>query len=107
MATLSLRVPEELEARLDEEGKRQNLSRSELVRAALEEFVDRRERERVLASFAAEARAAYADPKIRREALEIAAEALVTDNEALDAAERGPRRPAPSHRSRRSSPRKR
>jgi hypothetical protein len=41
-----------------------------------------------MASFVAEARAAYGDPAIRREALAIAEEALPFNNEALDMAER-------------------
>jgi hypothetical protein len=56
---------------------------------AIAEFLARRERERFLAAFVAEARAAYGNPAIRGEALAIAEEALPLDNEALDGAEVG------------------
>lgn len=98
---MSLRIPEELEARLDEEGRRQGLSRSEVVRDALEEFLARKERERIVTSFVAEARAVYGDPALRDEALAFAAEALATDNETLEASEAPARRPPASVRGRR------
>lgn len=80
MAALSVRLPEELEARLNEEARREGLGRSELAREAIADFLERKERERVLASFVAEARAAYGDKEIRAEALALAEEALPTDN---------------------------
>ena len=61
-----------------------------IARAAITEFLDRKERERFLGVFVAEARAAYGDTALRKEALAIAEEALPLDNEALDLAERGP-----------------
>jgi predicted transcriptional regulator len=76
MAGLSLRLPEELESRLDEEAQREGVAWSEVARTAIAEFLDRRERERYIAAFVAEARAAYADPRIRDEALVLAEEAL-------------------------------
>jgi predicted transcriptional regulator len=87
MAGLSLRLPEELEARLDEEAQREGVARSEVARTAIAQFLDRRERERHIAAFVAEARAAYADPRIRDEALVLAEEALPLDNEGLRVAE--------------------
>jgi predicted transcriptional regulator len=87
MAGLSLRLPEELESRLDEEAQREGVARSEVARTAIAEFLDRRERERYIAAFVAEARAAYGDPRIRAEALVLAEEALPLDNEGLRVAE--------------------
>lgn len=87
MAGLSLRLPEDLEARLDEEARREGLGRSELARAAIAEFLDRKERERYIAAFVAEARAAYADSELRAEALALGEEALPLDNEGLQIAE--------------------
>jgi predicted transcriptional regulator len=87
MAGFSLRLPEDLESRLDEEARREGLARSEIARTAIAEFLDRRERERYIAAFVAEARAAYADPEIRSDALSLAAEALPLDNEGLRVAE--------------------
>ena len=91
MPALSLRLPDELESRLDAEARRAGVPRSEVVRAAIEEFLSRRERERFMANFVAEARAAYGDPAFRAEVLGSAAEALETDNEALAIAEGGRR----------------
>ena len=87
MTALSLRMPGELERRLDMEARRAGVPRSEIARTAIEELLDRRERERYLAAFVAEARATYGDSKIREESLALADEALPLDNEALEVAE--------------------
>lgn len=87
MAALSLRLPEELEAKLDEEARREGVARSEVARTAIAEFLERKERERYIAAFVVEARAAYAEPEIRDEALALAKEALPLDNEGLRVAE--------------------
>ena len=92
MTALSLRIPEELEARLDKEARRAGVPRSEIARTALEDFLARRERERFLAAFVAEARATYGDPTTRAEMLALADEALPLDNEALQIAETRPTR---------------
>jgi predicted transcriptional regulator len=92
MSALSLRIPEELEIRLDTEARRAGVPRSEIARTALEDFLARRERERFLAAFVAEARATYGDAVTRAEMLELADEALPWDNAALDIAEAGPAR---------------
>lgn len=102
MAGLSLRLPDELEAKLDEEARREGVARSEIARKAIAEFLAQRERERFLAAFVAEAKAAYGDPAIRSEALAIAAEALRLDNEALDLAEAPSKKSAPGQRRPRS-----
>jgi len=91
MPGFSLRLPEDLESRLEAEARREGLARSEIARAAILEFLDRRERQRYLAAFVSEAKAAYADPGIRRAALALAEEAVPLDNEGLGVAEsRGP-----------------
>lgn len=87
MTGLSLRLPEDLESRLDEEARREGVARSEIARTAIAEFLERKERQRYIAAFVAEARAAYADPKIRKEALTLAEEAVPLDNEGLRVAE--------------------
>jgi predicted transcriptional regulator len=91
VAAFSLRLPEDLESRLDEEARREGVARSEIARAAIAEFLAQKERQRYLAAFVAEARAAYADPKIRQDALALAEEAVPLDNEGLRVAERGAR----------------
>ena len=87
MSTLSLRLSDSLAFRLSEEARRVGKSRAELARDALAEYVERRERERFMSELVAEMKAAYADPEIRREALEMAEAFLPLDNEALDLAE--------------------
>ena len=96
MGAMSLRLPDDLVARLDSEVKLDGRARSEVVRTALAEYLLRRERERFMAQFVAETRAAYQDPEIHREALEIAEDFLPLENEALDRAEgRRPGEPWP------------
>ena len=89
-------MTDDLEDRLANETKIEGKPRSELVPEALHELLQRRERERFMAEIVAEARKAYSDPEIRREAIEIAEEFLPLDNEALDMAEgRRPGEPRP------------
>lgn len=87
MPALSLRLPEDLDHRLGDEARLEQLPRSEVVRIAIVEYLARRERERFMAELVAEAHTAYADESIRRTALEIAEEGMVPSNEALDIAE--------------------
>ena len=87
MPALSLRLPEDLDHRLDEEAHLEGVPRSEVARKAISEFLARREKERFMAELVAEARAGYAHEAVRREALEVAEESIVTGNEALDLAE--------------------
>ena len=98
MGGLSLRLSDELDERLDAEARREGVPRSEIARIAITEFLSRKERDRFVAAFVAEARCAYGDPAIRTEAVEIGEEALPLDNEALDLAERTHRQQA-RHRS--------
>ncbi|MGB5132371.1 MAG: ribbon-helix-helix protein, CopG family [Steroidobacteraceae bacterium] len=101
MASFSLRLPENLESRLDEEARREGVARSEVARTAIAEFLERRERARYMAAFVAEARAAYANPNIRKETLALAEEAVTLDNERLRVAESSgtyPRGPGAGHR---------
>lgn len=90
MAGFSIRLPEELEGKLDAEARREGVPRAEVARLAIAEFLARRKRERSVAALVAEARAGYADPKVRREALAVAAEFAAADSEALDIAEGKP-----------------
>lgn len=87
MPSLSLRLPEDLDHRLEDEARLDQLPRSEVVRIAIVDYLARRERERFMAELVAEAHTAYADDSIRRDALEMAEEGMVTSNEALDITE--------------------
>jgi len=72
MSTLSLRLPDDFGARVDEEARLSGKTRSEVARQATAEFLERREKERFMAEMVAAARALAADPTARREALELA-----------------------------------
>ncbi|MDO8437796.1 MAG: ribbon-helix-helix protein, CopG family [Nitrosomonadaceae bacterium] len=96
MGTLTLRLPEKLDARLTVLAAQTHQNRSELVRAALEKFLRDQERKQLMDTLVSEAKAAYADESVRREAREIAEDFLPLDNEALDLAEgRKPGDPEP------------
>lgn len=85
MANLSVRVPKELQEKLDREAEASRQPRSELVREAISEYVVQRERDRLMAGMERAARAmATADP----EAIESAEEFLSADLEALEQADR-------------------
>ena len=87
MAAFSLRLPESLERRLGEEARHCGQPRSELIREALEELLRRREQERFMAGLVAAAEALASDASARAEGLEVAADFLPTDSEALALAE--------------------
>jgi predicted transcriptional regulator len=78
MPLISIRLPDDVEARLAREADRLERPKSELARDAIVEYLERIERERFLGEIARAARARGDD-----EALTTAAEALPTDNEAL------------------------
>ncbi len=82
MATLSLRLPDDIDARLERESQSTDRAKSEIVRDAIVEFLTRQERQRFLDAIARAARSGGGD-----ESLAIAEEALPLDNEALAIAE--------------------
>jgi predicted transcriptional regulator len=107
MTVISLRLPDELQERLARESQRANAARSEIARRAVAEYLERLERERLLADMVAAARALAADPAARAEALQIAADFLPLENEALDRSEgdasrKQSRRPAAKSRAKRA-----
>ncbi|MFA7060665.1 MAG: ribbon-helix-helix protein, CopG family [Pedobacter sp.] len=87
MPALSLRLPEDLDHRLDDESRLEKLPRSEVVRIAIVDYLTRRERERFMAELVAAATVLAQNPDAMREAREMAEEGIVTSNEALDIAE--------------------
>ena len=84
MSTLSLRIPDDLDRKLVEEASREHKSRSELVREAVADYLARKEKERFLNDFVAEARAGYGNDAIRQDAQAVADDFLPAENEALD-----------------------
>ena len=96
MGTLTLRLPDNLDARLSELAKLEDTSRSELARTALEKFLREVERDQLLAGMVEAARFLVTDPEARAESVAIAEEFLPLDNEALDISEgRKPGDPKP------------
>lgn len=84
MSLISLRLPEDLEARLDREASRSRRARSEIARVALAEYLARQEREQVIAEYVRSAMGEDpADVRARAE------EFLPLENEALALAESG------------------
>ncbi|MGY6215321.1 ribbon-helix-helix protein, CopG family [Methylolobus aquaticus] len=84
MSTLSIRLPEALERQLQEEARKADKTRSELVRDIVAEYLTRLELERFMAELAQEARQGYADAELRREALELAEDFLPLEQVVID-----------------------
>ena len=82
MPLVSIRLPDDVEAKLAREAARTQRPKSEIARDAIVDYLKRLERERFLAEIARAARA-----RGDGEALETAEEALPTDNQALEIAE--------------------
>lgn len=76
MSAISLRLPDDVERRLDAESSASGLTRSDLARTAISEFLQRRERDRFMRQLLAEAQSGYADPTTRQAAVEWADLAL-------------------------------
>lgn len=89
MGTLTLRLPEQLDARLTMLAKLDDSSRSELVRTALERFLRDREREKLMAGMVESAKFLATNPDARAESMAISAEFAMADSEALDIAKDG------------------
>ena len=94
MSLVSIRLPDDVEARLTHEAERAQRPKSEIARDAIVDYLERVERERFLTEIARAARARGDD-----EALEAAHEALPIDNEALQIVE-GVREPVRAYRAR-------
>ena len=89
MSTLNLRLTDNMDRQLSLEAQRENRTRSEVARDALAWYLTEMEKSRFMNQLVEEARAAYSNKDVRREALEISEEFLPAENEALDAAEGG------------------
>lgn len=78
MANISVRLPPDVEKKLDEEVQLSARSRSELVREAVGDYLTRKQKERMIEEMRQAARALYSDPEAKREA-SVIAEAGVDD----------------------------
>ena len=88
---ISIRLPDEIEARLAREAEREQRTKSELAREAIVDYLQRIERERFIAEIARAASARDVDAT-----LVDAEAALAVDNEALEIGE-GIREPKPRY----------
>ena len=87
MAAISLRLPDDLEAKLDEEARLTCRPKSEVARDAIADYLARAERERFLVRLETAARNLALDPASKGEALAVAEEFLPLENEALELGE--------------------
>lgn len=84
MTTLNIRLTEQIEQRLSEEAERENKTRSEIARDALNWYLLEIEKKRFMNQLLEEARTAYSNESIRQEARAIAEEFLPIENEMLE-----------------------
>jgi len=88
MSTLSVRLPEDLERRLETEARLAQRGRSELVREAVQEYLARHEQDRFMREMVAEMKDWLADKTGREESRELAAEAPDDDLDSVIESER-------------------
>lgn len=84
MTTLNIRLTEQIEQRLSEEAERENKTRSEIARDALNWYLLEIEKKRFMDQLLEEARAAYSNESIRQEARTISEEFLSIENDMLE-----------------------
>lgn len=96
MATLNMRLDDDLDRRLAREAAREDQTRSELARQAIAAYLFLRERQRFQSEIAR-----AASERGDSEALAVAEEAVITGNEALDIAEGVVAEPKAKYRARR------
>ena len=84
MSNISVRLPEEVLRQLQYEADRTHRKRSEIIREAVLDYLKQSERERFLQQMVAEAKAGYANPDIRREALQIDVEFSAVEDDQYD-----------------------
>lgn len=85
MANLSVRLPPEVEARLEDETQRTQRSRSDLVREAVSEYLTRRHKERIIEDMRQAAQVLYSHPHAKDEGIASAEQGL---SDWLDSIER-------------------
>lgn len=87
MANISLRLPDEMARKLEEETRLERRGRSEIVREALDRYLAEKARARFMADMVREARAVYGDPESAAAARALSEEFLAAENEALERTE--------------------
>lgn len=84
MSMLNVRLPDDLERRLAEEAARADVPRSELVRDAIDEMLERKAAERRERQLEEAARLIAEDPELYQEARDMAEQFQPLENEATD-----------------------
>ncbi|MGH8247215.1 MAG: CopG family ribbon-helix-helix protein, partial [Gammaproteobacteria bacterium] len=84
MGNISLRLPDDLAEKLDREAERGECGRSEILREALENYLNEKERTRFMEDMVREAHSVYSDPHAARAAQQVVDEFLPVENEVLD-----------------------
>ena len=103
MSLVSIRLPDDVDTKLASEAEHSGRPKSEIVREAIVDYLDRQERARFLGAIARASRA-----RDDEEALAIADEALRFDNEAFTIADSaGVREPRKPYRAGSKAPKKR
>ncbi len=88
MSHLSVRLPDEVEKRLDREAELTGRNRSDLVREAVGEYLTQKERDRLIEEMKKAARVLSSDPDAIRESRELAEEGLHEWIEGIEREER-------------------
>jgi predicted DNA-binding protein len=88
LSNISIRLPEDLETRLDQEARLSGKKRSELVREAIVSHLRRLERARFVGEMAREAQALYSGPGARERDAGTTDEGLEDWLESIEAEER-------------------
>lgn len=85
MGSITIRLDEALEKMLEQELQSGDKSRSDLVRQVLQDYLKRRKHDRLMQAMVQEMKSL--PPEARQEGLDIAAEFLVSETEALELGE--------------------
>ncbi len=85
MGSITIRLDEALEKMLEQELQNGDKSRSDLVRDALQDYLKRHKRERLIQAMVKEMKSL--SPEARQEEIDIAEEFLPAENEALELGE--------------------
>lgn len=88
MSNISVRLPDELEARLTREARLAGKKRSELAREAIASYLQQKERARFTADMVQEAKALYSSPSPHDPDMTDAAEGLEEWLESIESGER-------------------
>lgn len=76
MANISIRLPADIEQGLENEARLSDRNRSDLIREAVGEYLNRRQKQRIIEEMTKAARVLYSDPVAQRAGIIMAEEGL-------------------------------